>query len=228
MGYVISLMLAQRPVVVVGGGAVALRKVAGLLAARARVSVIAPALCGEIERLARDGTIRCERRPYRPGDLAGAHLVIAATGDEEVNVQVAEEARGLGILVNVVDRPPLCTFTLPATVRRGDLTLAVSTEGRCPALARALREELESRFGEEYADLLDFMGALRDEMLEREWASARIQGGLAALYEKGLVRILSGRDREALEAFVKAELGEDFPVPHAPLRRRSFPGEAGP
>lgn len=228
MGYVVSLMLAERPVVVVGAGTVALRKVAGLLAARARVSVIAPSPCAEIERLAQEGTIHCEKRAYRPGDLAGAHLVIAATGDEDVNAQVAGEARGLGIPVNVVDRPALCTFTLPAVARRGDLTLAVSTEGRCPALARALREELESRFGEEYADLLDFMGMLRDEMMERGWASARIQGSLSALYARGLLGILSGRDRETTEAFVKAELGEDFPVPHTPPRQQGLPGEAGP
>ncbi len=212
MGYLVNLVLDRRPAVVVGAGSIALRKVLGLLAAGARVSVIAPRACEEMRALASEGRIGLQDREYAPGDLAGAFLVIAATSDEEANARVSEEARSLNILVNVVDRPAVCTFTLPAVVRRGDLTLAVATEGRCPALARALREDLESKYGQEYAGLLDVLGRLRDQMLERGWESPRIQEALSRLYRAGLMERLAPAARGDLDAFLRVELGEDFPL----------------
>lgn len=212
MGYLVNLVLDRKPAVVVGAGSVALRKVLGLLAAGARVTVIAPRSCDDIRGLASTGRIALVERGYARGDLAGAFLVIAATADESVNVSISEEARSLNILVNVVDRPAVCTFTLPAVVRRGDLTLAVATEGRCPALARALREDLESKYGQEYAELLDLMGRLRDRMLERGWESPRTQEALSRLYRGGLLERLAPAARSDLDAFLRVELGEDFPL----------------
>jgi len=216
MGYLINLVLQDKPAVVVGAGSVALRKVSGLLEAGAQVTVIAPRSCEPIRAQAQAGKLVLLNREYRKGDLAGAALVIAATGDETVNRQVSQDARSLGILVNVVDRPASCTFTLPAVVRRGDLSLAVATEGRCPALARALREELESRYTQQYAVLLDVMGELRDRMMARGWDSPRIQAALSHLYQRDLLGVLASGDREAAEAFLKEELGEEFPLPACP------------
>lgn len=213
MSYLVNLTVAHEPAIVVGAGTVALRKVLGLLEAGAAVTVIAPRLCEGIKELANSGKISTRQRPYQAGDLAGVRLAIAATDDEEINRRVSQDARALGVPINVVDRPALCTFTLPATVKRGDLTLAVATEGRCPALARALREELGERYGDDYARLVEFMGRLRDEMILRGWESGRIQAALSSLHAKGLVRYLDPAGRDALDGFVRTELGGDFPVP---------------
>ncbi len=212
MGYLVNLVLDRKPTVVVGAGSVALRKVTGLLAAGARVTVIAPRSCEDIRTLASNGRIALVEREYARGDLAGAFLVIAATADESLNVSISDEARSLNILVNVVDRPAVCTFTLPAVVRRGNLSLAVATEGRCPALARALREDLESRYGQEYAELLDIMGRLRDQMLERGWESPRIQEALSRIYREGLLGRLAPSSAKELEGFVTDVAGEPFPL----------------
>jgi precorrin-2 dehydrogenase/sirohydrochlorin ferrochelatase len=213
MGYLINLVLQDKPAIVVGAGLVALRKVHGLLEAGARVQVIAPKACEAICALVAAGRVALVSREYGSGDLAGSMLVIAATNDEAVNRQISADARSLGILVNVVDRPASCTFTLPAIVRRGDLSLAVATEGRCPALARALREELESRYTEDHARLLGVMGGLREGMMARGWESPRIQTALSGLYHKGLLGVLASGDRGAVEAFLREELGEEFLLP---------------
>ena len=135
MSYLVNLTLEGRAAVVIGGGEVAARKVQDLLAAKANVTVIALQLCDGIVALADEKRIVAHNRPYRTGDLAGAFVAIAATDDEGFNARVAADAAAINVLVNVVDRPALCTFTVPATVRRGDLTIAIATEGRCPALA---------------------------------------------------------------------------------------------
>jgi len=165
-GYPITLVhLHHTRCVVVGGGTVAARKVDGLRAADARVVVISPVLCEPLEELAAQGEIEAVRRAYRVGDLEGALLVIAATDDPGVNQRVWEEAQARDILVNVVDDPNRCTFFLPAVVRRGPLTLAVSTDGWCPALARHLRQRLEREFGPAYGPFVEWLGELRQRVV---------------------------------------------------------------
>jgi len=210
MSYPVNLCLEGRDVLVVGAGGVAARKVGGLLAAGARVRVVAPSAGEAVERLADEGRLSLLRREYVPEDVEGAFLVIAATDDEDLNAAVSGDARRSGCLVNVVDRPALCTITLPAVVRRGDLTLAVATNGRCPAMARALREELEARYGEAYGEALIVMGRLRDGMLSLGWESPRIQRSLAQLYADGITKIVNAGDTEGLNAFLDAHLQADF------------------
>ena len=163
--YPICLDLEARPCVVVGGGRVAERKVLGLLSCSAQVSVISPALTEELQIQHAAGNIQWIDREYRQGDLAQAFLVIAATDDEETQKQVYEEAATKNVLMNVADVPQRCNFILPATVRRGDLTISVSTAGKSPALARKIRMELEKRYGPEYRILVDILGAIRPEIL---------------------------------------------------------------
>ena len=163
--YPICLDLEAKPCVVVGGGRVAERKVLGLLACSAQVSVISPVLTEKLQQQHADGNIRWIDREYLQGDLAQAFLVIAATDDEETQKQVYEEAASKNLLLNVADVPQRCNFILPATVRRGDLTISVSTAGKSPALARKLRMELEKRFGPEYRILVNILGAIRPEIL---------------------------------------------------------------
>jgi len=194
MSYLVNVALEGRAALVVGGGEVAARKVQNLLAAKANVTVIAPQLCDGIVALADEKRIVAHRRPYSTEDLAGAFVAIAATDDEGLNARVAEDAAAMNVLVNVVDRPALCTFTVPATVRRGDLTLAIATEGRCPALAEILREELEERYGPEYAELVSLFGEARKKMIELGWNGQRVRETLAGMYRDG--------DRSLLNEFL--------------------------
>jgi uroporphyrin-III C-methyltransferase/precorrin-2 dehydrogenase/sirohydrochlorin ferrochelatase len=157
----IFLDLSGQPVVVIGGGAVAERKIEALVASGARITVVSPDVTDLIAQRAGEDRITLQRRPYRNGDLAGCRLAYAATSDPEVNQAVRDEAREAGVWLNAVDKPAHCDFITPATVRRGHLTLAVSTNGRCPELAKQIREELERAYGPEYAELVDEMGELR-------------------------------------------------------------------
>ena len=207
MSYLINLALEDRTALVVGAGNVARRKVEGLLQAGARVCVVAPQACAEIQGWAAAGKVAWLREPYRREHLEGAVVVIAATGDEGVNARVAEDAREMGILVNVVDRPGLCTFTVPATVRRGDLILAAATGGRCPALASAVREELESEYGPEYAEVVALLGRLREQMLAAGWEGFRIRQTLISLYRAGLPELMAAGDQEGIQRLVAAFTG---------------------
>ncbi|HEX6678217.1 MAG TPA: bifunctional precorrin-2 dehydrogenase/sirohydrochlorin ferrochelatase [Actinomycetes bacterium] len=159
--YPILVDLAARPVVVVGGGAVAERRALGLLAAGADVRVVSPRVTGGIDALAARGELTVERRPYRSGDLAGAVLAVAATDDPEVNRRVATDGRAARVPVNRVDHPDGGDVTVPAVLRRGDLTVAVATSGRAPGLAGALRRRLEADFGPEWGELVELLAADR-------------------------------------------------------------------
>lgn len=159
--YPAFLDLRGRNVVVIGGGEVALRKIESLLATGAVVKVIAPEMHPEIEELFVQGAVAGERRPYARGDLAGAMLAIAATSDADVNRLVSEEAMGLNLFLNVVDSPSASTFIVPSVIRRDDLTLAISTGGLSPALAKRIREKLEETLVPEYGAFLRLLGSLR-------------------------------------------------------------------
>jgi len=144
--------------VVVGGGGVASRKARGLLESGARVIVVSPEVEPEIEAM--DVTV--ERRPYRPGDLAGAALAFAATDRREVNAAVAREAKENGIPVNVADRPAEGDFALPSVLRRGGLQVAVSTGGASPTLARKIRNAMEPSFAAEWSGIVERYRAARE------------------------------------------------------------------
>jgi len=211
MSYLVNLALEGRAAVVVGGGEVAARKVQDLLAAKAHVTVIAPRACRRIVALAEEKLILAHTRPYVTADLVGAFVAIAATDDEALNARVARDAAAMNVLVNVVDRPALCAFTVPATMRRGHLTLAVATEGRCPALAGILREELEQRYGPEYSELLSLFGELRARMIELAWDGHRIRETLAAIYRDGVIDLIAAGDRSLLNDSLRSRLGPGFP-----------------
>ena len=170
--YPIFLKLESEPCLVVGGGTVAARKVRGLLAAEAQVTVVSPETAAELASLARAGKIAWRQRPFAAGDLAGFRLAIAATNSKAVNAQVYEEAMRLGIPVNAVDDPQHSSFFVPSVVRRGLLTLAISTSGAVPYLARRLREHLETRFypelAQEVEELRAVRGRLAGTLLEQE------------------------------------------------------------
>lgn len=150
--------------VVVGGGEVAARKVEGLLAAGVGVTVISPQLAPELQELAAQARIAVLPRVYQPGDLEGVRLVIAATGDPQVNQAVWQEAQARGCLVNVVDDPAHCTFHVPAVVRRDAVTISIGTGGASPALAKWLRRHISADIGPEYGQLAMLLAELRPRM----------------------------------------------------------------
>src|SRR5947209_3533883 len=166
--YIACLRLSGRRCVVVGGGPIGLEKVEGLLACDADVTLVAPEAHPELVQLALEGSIRWQQREYESGDLDGALIAIAATGDTDLNVRVFEDAEARSMLVNVVDVPPLCNFILPAIVRTGPLAVAISTAGASPALAKRMKREIGELFGEQYATLAVLLNEARS------WAKATL------------------------------------------------------
>jgi precorrin-2 dehydrogenase / sirohydrochlorin ferrochelatase len=161
--YPMMVDLAGRRCLVVGGGRVAERKIAHLLACGADVEVVSPTVTQRVEGLVARNAIRLARRPVAPSDLAGAFLVFAATDDQQANRTVADAVRGADGLVNVADAPEACSFLVPSVVRQGDLTIAISTGGGSPALAKRLRQRLEATIGPEYEAFLAALRELRAE-----------------------------------------------------------------
>ncbi|MGQ9558359.1 MAG: precorrin-2 dehydrogenase/sirohydrochlorin ferrochelatase family protein [Desulfurispora sp.] len=184
--YHITVNLAGELCLVVGGGRVAERKVRTLLDCGARIRLVSPRLTPGLAELAacRGDSLVYLDRPYHPGDLEGALLVIAATGDVEVNRRVARDCRERNVLVNVVNDPAAGNFFVPATLRRGALTIAVSTEGRSPLLSRYIRQELENIFPPQYAELVDLLGELREQLISRVPDAQQRQVLLAALLDE--------------------------------------------
>ncbi|MDX6669072.1 MAG: precorrin-2 dehydrogenase [Solirubrobacteraceae bacterium] len=166
--YIACLRLSGRRCLVVGGGAVGLEKVEGLLACDADVLLVAPEAEPALQEYAREGSIVWEQRSYEPADLEGAFMVIASTDDTDVNIRVYEDAEARAMLVNVVDVPPLCNFILPAIVRSGPLAIAISTAGASPALAKRMKREIADAFGEPYARLAVVLNEARG------WAKATL------------------------------------------------------
>jgi precorrin-2 dehydrogenase / sirohydrochlorin ferrochelatase len=162
--YPVYIQLHEQPCIAIGGGKIAEGKVEGLLAADAQVKVISPDLTPRLHELAEQGKIKYISRTYQPGDLSGAFLVICATDQSEVNHQVWEEASANRQLVNVVDDTPHCNFIAPAILRKGDLTIAISTAGKAPALAVRLKEQFQKEIGPEYERFLELAGQLREPL----------------------------------------------------------------
>jgi len=165
--YPIFFNIQSKRCVVIGGGKVALRKVKMLLDCGANVSVISPKPHPDIAKLSKERAIHLIQRDYEARDLKEAVIAIACTDVKEVNRKVADEAKKTGVLVNVADDPAPSDFIIPSFFRRGNLTVAVSTSGVSPTLARKIRMKLEKSFGEEYASLLSLIGEVRSTLKEK-------------------------------------------------------------
>jgi precorrin-2 dehydrogenase/sirohydrochlorin ferrochelatase len=164
----IFLKIAARPCVVVGAGNLAEAKIDSLLAAHAKVTVIAPEARPRVVDMADAGEIVWLRRDYITDDLMGHFLVVAATDNPVVNRAVFQEATERNILCNAVDDPPFCDFYFPSVVRRGDLQIAISTAGASPALAQRLRKEINAQLPLDLGDWLTDLGNLRREVTQTE------------------------------------------------------------
>jgi len=208
MAYVpIFLELEGRRCLVVGGGVVAARKVAALLASGAEVTVVSPSLGNELDSLVRAGRIRHLNRVYETGDMAGAALVYAATDDTELHRRLHDEARIQVIPLNVADAPELCTFIAPAVVTRGALKIAISTEGASPAMARRIRERLERLFGPEYGLALEILRSARSHLKANEPESRIRARKLTSLAAARIPEYLRKGDIDAVDKNLRQQIG---------------------
>lgn len=190
--YPIYLEMAGRRAVVVGGGAVAARKTEALYNAGARVVVVAEHIAPSLEEAFQLPGVEVVLSPYRKDYLVGATLVIAATNDLVLNRQVHEDCQELEILCNVVDQPELCDFFVPAVVRRGDLQIAIGTDGHCPAYAGHVRRKLEEAFTETHGRFVDELEKVRRQLIADVPDAER---------RKALLGILAGD--ESFDCFAK-------------------------
>jgi len=208
--YPVSLDINNRKCLVVGGGGVGTRKVITLLDCGAKVTVVSPDVSGQLLELANNGSIVLEKRSYRKTDLDGLFLVIGTTDDEELNRQISIDAEKLNMLCNIADRPKVCNFILPSIVNRGDLTISISTSGKSPALAKRLRIELEEQFGNEYAELLLLMGAIRKKLLSQKHEPEAHKHLFEKLISRGLLDMIHGNRKDEIDSLLHEVLGIGF------------------
>ena len=198
--YPALLWLTGREAVVVGGGQVALHRIEGLLDAGVKVHVVAPEAVDEIVNLVVEGQVKWHKEPFSTSMIRGASIVVCATDDSDVNRRAAWAAKSMGALVNMAAPPlELSDFTVPASVRRGDLLFTVSTGGACPELSRQLRGDLES-LADHYAPWLERLMPIREEIKERLTSSeARRDFWRKALSEEVMALVRDGKIEQAEE-----------------------------
>lgn len=205
--YPVFLDLEGRSCVVIGGGPIAEGKITGLLEAGARLTVVAPDLTPALAELDRRGRFERRNRNYRPGDLKGAFLAVAATDSRAVHERVAVEAKRRNVLLNVVDDIPLCQFIAPSVARRGDLTVAVSTGGKAPVLAVRLRQEIERLLRPEHARFLEIAATLRQPLASRYPDFAERRDLWYRLVDSEVLERLGRGDEEGAWSEIRAVTG---------------------
>lgn len=206
--YPINLKMQDRLCLVVGGGTVAARKIASLLLSEARVRVVSPDACGKIADLAGSGSIEWFKREFRDGDLEGVFMVFAATSQTAVQRQIAAQARVSGVLLNSADSPDQCDFQVPATIRRGDLLIAVSTGGASPALSSLIKHRLYLEFGPEYGDLVDLFARIRHQVVTGSGESEANSVLFRQLLEQPFAEMIKAGQWEEIRTSLEAILPE--------------------
>ncbi len=204
--YAVNLDLNGRRALVVGGGAVAARKVRGLLAAGAQVTVVAPEAVAEITD---DHRVRWHQRPYRRGEVASYRLAVTTTGDPTVDGQVYWDAEAADVWLNSADDPEHCSFTLPAVTTHDDLQVAVSTNGRSPAVAAWLRRTIDGAIGPEHATVLTLASEVRTEL--RTAAGSTESAGWEAALDDHLLELVRAGDLDSARRRIRSAVGLDDP-----------------
>ena len=176
----------------------------------ANVTVVSPKVDKKLLMLAGAGLITIRNRPYQASDLDGVFLVIGATNNEALNLQIKMDADRQNKLCNIVDRPGACNFILPSVVNRGDLIIAISTSGKSPAFAKKLRKDLEKVYGPEYAAFLRLMGAIRGRLLGKEHSPETHRQIFEALIEKNLLELVKHNDAEKINALLSGIIDDDY------------------
>lgn len=208
--YPICLDIKGRNCVVIGGGRVAERKVNGVLACDGLVTVISPELTENLHNLLESERITWRPRPYQRGDIKGAFMVISATDDPTVQEEVYLEAEKYNILLNVADVPSRCNFILPALAKRGDLTIAISTAGKSPALAKKLRRELQEKYGREYEALVEIMGLIRPIILAKGLSQKENEAIFNHILATDITTKIITSDTQGIESILTKAYGKEI------------------
>jgi len=198
--YPVFLQLENKIALVVGGGKVAQRKVETLLRYGASIHIVSKVLTDKLKQLIEINKVRLLGEEMREEFLDGAFIVIAATDDKELNSKVSESARKRGLLVNAVDQPADCNFIVPSIVRKGALSIAISTSGMSPALAKKIRKELDGQFGNEYETFLNVMGSLRKEVLAMGLSQEENSRIFHEIVDGGIIEALARNDLPKVES----------------------------
>ena len=208
--YPVYLDIRDRNCLVVGGGSVGTRKASTLLDCGAAVTVVGPILSERLQSLSGTESLTIESRAYRASDLDGMFLVIGATDDRQLNQRISRDARHRGVLCNIADEPESCSFILPSVIRRGDLVISISTSGSSPAMAKKLRIELESQFGDEYVDFLKLMGAIRHRLLRRTTSPASHKEMFEELIQSDLLDLVRQDRHQDIDRLLQRVLGKSY------------------
>ena len=200
--YPVYLDIKNRDCLVIGGGSVGTRKVLTLLACGANVTVVSTVATEKLKELSNHGVIKLKQRSFQTADLDDRFLVIGATDNQELNFNIHTEAERRGLLCNIADRPEACNFILPSIVNRGELIIAISTSGKSPAFAKKLRKQLEAEFGDEYAEFLNLMGAIRKKLLSEDHEPEAHKHLFEQLIERNLVQMIKDGDTENINSLL--------------------------
>jgi precorrin-2 dehydrogenase/sirohydrochlorin ferrochelatase len=210
--YPVFLQLEDKIALVVGGGRVAQRKVETLLKCGAVIHIISRVLTDKLKELIDSNEVRLLGEEMRDEFLDDVFIVIAATDDKELNSRVSETARNRGLLVNAVDQPADCNFIVPSIVRKGDLSIAISTSGKSPALAKKIRKELDGQFGNEYETFLNLMGGLRKEVLAMGLSQEENGRIFHEIVDGGIIEALARNDLAKVESSLARILPQEINI----------------
>ena len=166
--YPILINLQRFPCLVIGGGNVALRKVESLLSYNVKITVLSPKICKPLKALIKKNKLNLINKPYSKEYLKKYKIIFSATNKREINEQVFNDCKAENKLLNVVDVPELCDFILPAVVRRGDLTISVSSQGRAPFFAKEMKNKIDHIFPSYYEDIIELAGNFRNYILSNK------------------------------------------------------------
>jgi siroheme synthase-like protein len=209
MFYPVYLNLKGKRVVVIGGSEVAERKIESLLDSGASVLVISPEVTARIASLSEQKQIEIRNRRYVQGDCSGAVLIFSATGDPEISRAVYQEATALGVFINTADQPEQCSFIMPAVIRRGNISVAISTNGTSPALAARLRQKVSGVIGPEYARLAELLSRIRPEIRRKVRGEEQRKALHYRIIDSDIISLLKQDDSTPAEELLK-EIVEDF------------------
>ena len=207
--YPVSLAIRGKLCIIIGGGRVAERKVKGLLEAGAYVRVVSPDVTDGLKALAEEGRIDWRKKTYSYDDLHNGWLVFAATNHREIQELICRQAEENGQLINVADDPDCCNFQVPASVRRGDLTVTVSTNGKSPAVSAMIRKELDDVFGPEYEVLLNIMSWAREEAVKVTGDQAERKKIYKKILHRDIIEWIRTGQPEKLKSHLREVFGPD-------------------
>jgi len=208
--YPINLDINNKNCLVVGGGNVGLRKVNTLLECGAVVKLVSLQLNEDLKQLESENIITVFNRNYISSDLDDIFLVICATDDEELNTRIANEANSRNILCNIVDRPLLCNFILPAIIQRGDLVISISTSGASPGFSKKLKEKLEKEFGDEYRIFLKIMREIRKKVLNQQKDHNENKKIFEKLIDSDIVSMIKYQRFDKADSILQKIVGENL------------------